>query len=85
MIEHDHHVQEQPEGEENVCEVEGQPGEEEEVVQYEGSPGSQQVGDDHEDVQHDREQEILLSILTEHSYINWLAYTIYKLSIYVIS
>ena len=36
------------------------------MVEYESSPGGQQVGDDHEDVEQDGEQQILLSLLARH-------------------
>ena len=33
------------------------------MVQYEGSPGGQKVGDDEENVEQNRQQQILLGIL----------------------
>ena len=72
MVQDDHHVEQETEGEEDVCEVEGEPGQEEEMVQYESSPGGQEVGDDQEDVEQDREQQILLSLLARHYLVHQL-------------
>ena len=57
MAEHDHHVQQQPEGEEDVGEVGGEPGHQEQVVEGDGAPGGQEVGGDQEDVDEDGQQE----------------------------
>ena len=57
VVEHDHHVQQQPEGEEDVGEVGGEPGHQEQVVEGDGAPGGQEVGGDQEDVDEDGQQQ----------------------------
>ena len=57
VVEHDHHVQQQPEGEEDVGEVGCEPGHQEQVVEGDGAPGGQEVGGDQEDVDEDGQQQ----------------------------
>ena len=63
MVEEHHHVQQEPEHEENVCKVECEPWDDEDVTGDDGAPGSQEVGDNQDDVDQDWEDQIRRRIL----------------------